>query len=815
MLLALCFVAVLGISLASYLALASRSMQISNRAVKQGQAEQLTELGIEEGLRAMNLNLFNGADTNATLADWSSGGTSVGWTLDTTNKRARATMSFPAGKFGTGITATVKIRIDNYDAGSLDASYNASANYRPGNLVGSGGRWYISNSIHSGKTPSTTSGYWNQEQSFATVSNAPNTITWQNGASYLVGAIVFRNGSHYRCILANTASTSTQPPNTTYWTSLPYVTFGSDLQYVNDSMVHWTNTTWYRYSGGSWYTTGTGMPPRWYYSAGTTYYPGDMVLSSTTWYRYINSTASAGNALTNTTYWNTAAAAMTTASAYWNWDSSQTYNIGDNVYHSTTTSWYRCRISNSNQTPSSTSTYWANTPVLPQEWDATRQYNQYDVIRYNGTWYLSRINSNLSSTPPSTNTAGWYSADTTSQQWSATTAYSTNSYRSYGGVWYRCLVANTGFSPNNTTYWTPTWTQGSGAVTGTPVIYAEATVNFADGTSSITQYRAALGRNPLFPNALAATTTLALSGSATNVFSYESTTDSGAATEGYAAVLAAGTASTSGTTGLLTISSTTCTVKGYLAAQAASTGYTPRVSYPANALLQQSNGSVASPAPTAINVDLTRISGSPYIPQFSIQSVPSYSSSTLSGVDSPTTLGTAGGATPQVVACTSSLTMDDANDILTIVGPVVLNVQGDLQITGSTSAKIVIAETGSLRIHVSGRLRLDSSGGGIDNQTLDPKKCVILSTATSSDHNFSTTQAFYGTIYMPGEDLTIDATTATIYGAVSARAISVTGSLNLRYDTSLRGADLGGVDRPWAVTEWRQLSGSTNLATMP
>lgn len=815
MLLALCFVAVLGISLASYLALASRSMQISDRAVKQGQAEQLAELGIEEGLRAINLNLFSGADTNATLADWSSGGTSVGWTVDTANKRARATMSFPAGKFGTGITATVKIRLDNYDAGSLDSSYNASTNYRPGNLVGWGGLWYLSNSIHSGKTPGITSGYWNQEQSIATIDNAPNTITWQNGASYLVGAMVSRNGSQYRCILDNTASSSTRPPNTTYWTSLPYVTFGSDLQYINDSMVHWTNTTWYRYSGGSWYTTGTGMPPRWFYSGGTTYYPGDMVLSGTTWYRYINSAPSSGFALSNSTYWNSAAATMTTASAYWNWDSSQTYNIGDNVYHGATTSWYRCRIANSNQTPSSASTYWANNPVLPQEWDANRQYNLNDLVRYNGIWYLSRTSTNNLGQNPATQPSYWYSAELASQQWNATTAYAVNAHRSYGGVWYRCLVANTGFSPNNTTYWTSTWAQGSGAITGGPVVYAEATVNFADGTSSITQYRAALGRNPLFPNAFAATTTLAISGSTTNVFSYESTADSGAAIQGYAAVLAAGTASASGTTGLLTISSTSTTIKGYLAAPAASTGYTPRVSYPANAVVQLPSGTVTSPAPSAINVDLTRISGSPYIPQFNIQSVPSYSSSTISNVNSATTLGTAGGATRQVVARVGNLTMDDSDDVLTIVGPVVLDVQGDLRITSDPGAKIVIAETGSLRIHVSGRLRLDSSGGGIDNQTLDPKKCVILSTATSNDHNFSTTQAYYGVIYMPNEDLLIDATTATIYGAVSARAISVTGNLNLRYDTSLRGADLRGVDRPWAVTEWRQLSGSTGLATMP
>lgn len=90
-----------------------------------------------------------------------------------------------------------------------------------------------------------------------------------------------------------------------------------------------------------------------------------------------------------------------------------------------------------------------------------------------------------------------------------------------------------------------------------------------------------------------------------------------------------------------------------------------------------------------------------------------------------------------------------------------------------------------------------------------------MSSASTGDHNFSLTQDFHGVIYMPNEDLTIDATTAKIFGAISARAISVTGDLNLRYDTSLRGAHFDGIEEPWAVTEWRQLTGPTNLATMP
>ncbi len=815
MLLALCFVAVLGISLASYLALASRSMQLSNRAVKQGQADQLAELGIEEGLRAMNLNLFSAADTNAALADWSSGGTSVNWTLDTTNKRARAAMTFPAGKFGTGITATVKIRIDNYDAGSLDSLWNSSTTYRMGNLVGHSGSWYRGISNDNNKTPNVaaSSAYWVQEN------NAISSgMSWTLGTTYAQGNMVLRNSQWYRYTSAGSsvASTANAPGTGASWTAVPQLISNDEYTavYDNQSILNYYNTWYWRDPGTNWWATNPTLTWRW--RGSYSYVLGDVVCVNQIWYRCHTAHFSGTWSATN---WTTIASLTSTAgSTSWAWNSGSTYNIGDNVYHSATTSWYRCRIANTNQTPSSTSTYWANTPVLSQEWSPTRQYSQNDVVLLNGTWYLCRNNSVFgSSNNPIEDTGDWYSAADTTQQWSATTTYAVGAYRSYGGVWYYCRAANTGFSPNNTTYWTPTWTQGSGAVTGASVIYAEATVNFADGSSSVTQYRATLGRSPLFPNALAATTTLSIgSGTTADIYSYESTTDPSASTQGYAAVLAAGPASTAGTSGLLTLSGSSTTIKGYLAAPAASTGDTPRVSYAANVSLLPSSGSPVSSSSPAINVDLTRISGSPYIPQFSIQSVPT-TYTVLPDITASSTLGTAGGVTPQVFYRNGNLTID-GSETVTIVGPVVINITGDFQITGTSNARIVIAETGSLRIHVNGRLQLDSSGGGIDNQTDDPKKCVIFSTATTGDHNYSvpnSTREFHGVIYMPYEDLLIDAAPATLYGAISARAISVTGNLNFRYDTSLRGAHFDGIEEPWAITEWRQLTGSTNQATMP
>src|SRR4051812_41590262 len=90
-LLALCIVAVLGIALASYVTVASRSMQLSSRSFQNTLGKQLAEAGLDEALRAFNRNNWS---------TWSSNGTSVTWDTTTyaTNKRAVATITFPSGK---------------------------------------------------------------------------------------------------------------------------------------------------------------------------------------------------------------------------------------------------------------------------------------------------------------------------------------------------------------------------------------------------------------------------------------------------------------------------------------------------------------------------------------------------------------------------------------------------------------------------------------------------------------------------------------------------------------------------------------------
>lgn len=91
-LMALCFTTIIGIALASYIAICLRSLQMSTRTVQATRAFNLAETGLEEGLWALNENTWTG---------WSiSGGT--------------ATRTYTGYSLGQGATGQVAVTITNY-----------------------------------------------------------------------------------------------------------------------------------------------------------------------------------------------------------------------------------------------------------------------------------------------------------------------------------------------------------------------------------------------------------------------------------------------------------------------------------------------------------------------------------------------------------------------------------------------------------------------------------------------------------------------------------------------------------------------------
>lgn len=765
--------------------------------------------------------------------------------------------------------------------------WRQSAPYSQYEVVNHEGIWYRCISAHTSDASAFTSdsSYWTA---------IPTMRTWSSGIDYEVHDVVAYTDSGtsgytlYRCLTAHTSSSSFSS-DASNWSSdvktlsLPW---SAGEVYTRGAIVSRSGTWYYcRQSGTSsltpnldtsmwarfWVDTsgasGTTNPPSDTVSGGTDYFTGDYIYYSGSWYRCTtshryNAWAAASGNWTSTnalpylsliyrgTPSNTSNNILFYAGSSWyrymgGWSLALTgtmhtwssggikYNRGDAVYYSSTARWYRCILahtSSSSINPTN-ATYWATTPLLSSDWDSSKNYSQNDTARYKGVWYLSIQNLNLSQNPE-TSTSYWIGTDTTDVAyiWNATTANAAGVYRCYDGAWYKCLVTNTGESPNNTDYWTPTWEQSSDVFTGAPVVYAEATVTLDDKDTVTTeddifvrtQLRAPIAPAPLFPNAVAASGTISVTAGGT-VDSYDSAAGTYASQIGtetnYSATLAAGTDSTTA----ITLSNTA--VKGYLAAPSSST--TPF------APLFSSGGTLkgftSSPSP---NLDLSRVSRSPYIPKF--DTLPSGGLSTnwsttpkgtaLSWSSGTTVnLGSPGDTTPSRYYYNGNLTVGTTSlNVLRINGPVILHINGNLLITASGSTgRIEVSSTGSAEIHVAGAFRATATGEGILSYNTNPRSLIIISDNTGANNHYYSegVNPLYGVIYVPNSTSTTgfynDNSSANIYGAVSANNVTYSGAnMNLHYDTSLRYATFSGVDQPYTVTEWRELS-TAEQATMP
>jgi hypothetical protein len=357
------------------------------------------------------------------------------------------------------------------------------------------------------------------------------------------------------------------------------------------------------------------------------------------------------------------------------------------------------------------------------------------------------------------------------------------------------------------------------------VIYAEGVAVLPDrhATTLKSQLRATLAPATLFPNAAGATTYTNLASGGV-VDSYNSVTGAYnvGGNIGSSAVLAGENRSG------LAVSILTARVNGYVAAPSTSSSpFSPNWNYATATAIVTS-----TPAPTipATRVDLTRVSRSPHVPQFDIRPVTAPNS--LSNPAGTVTLPRAGdivSADGKYYYATSATLDINSGDILNIDGPVVIDVQpSTAQWWIQGSGKIVIGAptvpikpTASLEIHVSSLLDIGSdTTGGIQNLTLDPTRCVILSTNTinvSGKNWFWPIIPFYGVVYMPNAFLHVWNTgyNLPIYGALSAKNIYFESVAALHYDTALRTAVISGVDTPYRLTEWRELTDPSDRVTLP
>jgi hypothetical protein len=491
------------------------------------------------------------------------------------------------------------------------------------------------------------------------------------------------------------------------------------------------------------------------------------------------------------------------------WNAMTTYAANDYVWYQGV--WYLCTTApTSNQAPSNT-TYWK---AAPDVWNPYASYQIGNIALSGGSAYRCIV-ANANQAPP--NATYWTAYSVAA--WSSATTYAVDTVAYRGGMPYRCILANTNQVPPNSTYWL-----------SAPVIYSEGVAVLPDGYSTTikTQLRATLAPAPLFPNALAATAVVTLGTGV--VDSYNSMTGAyGGSNIGSSAVLAGGN------TGGTAVAITDVRVNGYLAAPSAATSpYGPQYSNSTSGIVT----STAAPTVPATKIDPTRISRSPNIPQFDIQTVsgainlPSPSSGSSLAYQSTTNLGTAGAVTVYNVSASwanasntsyySGLYLNSASDIINITGRVILNVTGSY--FGMGNGKITINTGSSLEVYFSTSTQMyfgTFGSGGIDNKTLDPSKLFIASNSATNTLNYhylqSTVLPFYGTIYMPNAYLTVASNNIAIYGALSAKNINFTSVANFHYDTALRNAGSVGtfIDSPYRISEWRELTDATEHVVLP
>lgn len=777
LLVALCFVAVIAISLASYLAVAREAMRMSHRSFQTDLSKQLAEAGLEVALAAVNNN------------DW------TGWTLSGTT--ATRTVTFASNKYGSvGLTGSIKLRVDNYDAYNLSSTWTSGASYVIDDLIGYNGTWYRCLKAHtadsSNQPPNLN--FW-----------APEGLPWKwvANTAYRVEDMVNVGGTWYRCIAAHTSGatfavgSNWEPIYGVYLNAppWPYVPSGQKA-YVRNS------TSWAELTYETW---GGSAPIAWRWRVGQSYAFNDAVCYDNVWYRCISAHTSNWwpDDITNTSRWSR-------VDSLWAWSSTTAYGRGAVVYRSG--SWYRCIRAHTNQQPPNAA-YWADTPLGSNEWTSGKTYPVNSVVRFNGTWY--RNTSSTSASPPNSPWVG--AADS---PWSSATTYAVNDYAGYGGVWYRCIAAHTNQTPNNSTYWT---------AVGAQVVLSEGISASADGPDARTQLRARITPAPAFPNAIAGRQTLnfASSGSVDSylgagVYTYNQTTapySGGSPNLGYSAVVAGGSTSSTAVT-----MSGAMTVSGYVAAPPqATTPFQPRFTYAGSTVVK---GTSATPSPS---VDPSRLSRSPYIPNYSVVTQPSGQQLVLNtGLGSSTTIGVPGATVPSYYYYNGNLDIQNSTSTcqtLNIIGPVVLTVSNGL--LTRTNGRIIIHASGSAVIRFGssgGQLFIGDSGSGtplagIENLTLDPRKCQLVSTSTynsSSYHYFWQRRDFYGILYMPSAYVHYwnNGYSPNFYGAVSASNVYFNHTTNLHYDTSLRHASFDWVVNPYHILEYRELA-SSERATLP
>ncbi len=145
-------------------------------------------------------------------------------------------------------------------------------------------------------------------------------------------------------------------------------------------------------------------------------------------------------------------------------------------------------------------------------------------------------------------------------------------------------------------------------------------------------------------------------------------------------------------------------------------------------------------------------------------------------------------------------------EIVTINGPVVLYVTGDITLDNSAEIRIVDPNTNPdafLVIYLAGDITC-KNGGFMNNMAQDATKCKLYGLETCKNIVFMTNTIFYGAIYAPNADVQLN-NSVEYYGSVVANSFVQSVNADFHYDAVLRNVAVNDEAVKFIVKHWSEL----------
>jgi len=318
-----------------------------------------------------------------------------------------------------------------------------------------------------------------------------------------------------------------------------------------------------------------------------------------------------------------------------------------------------------------------------------------------------------------------------------------------------------------------------------PILVAEGRIAEPNGDEVFKQVRVDLYRTGLFANGLTAKDTINFNGNSVTVDAYDSTVGLWNATlnridQGSVASLSVDNGAADVGNG---------DIWGYLATGGGTYDIGP-------------NGTITgADTPAGVDEDPDRISFDFYanLPDVEVPSL-TVDYTTLAAGDIGDSAA-AWGDSPTVYNITSFSV--SGTDVINVVGPTVIIVDGDFKMTGQSELNILGADA-YLKLYVTGDL--DLTGQGVMNQAMNPEGFQVWGSGASgsSAHvKVAGNGDFAGIIYAPNAHVEIVGN-GNVSGAAVGEDITLTGNAAFHYDVNL--ADLD-EDGSFGIERWRELRG--------